>query len=359
MAIKPKVTIHDIAEKLNITASTVSRALNDHPRISDATKKAVLKAAKQLNYQPNNIAAALRNGKSYIIGVIIPTADRAFFASVVRGIEEIANKLNYMVIICQSHDSYEKEVQIIESLLSARVDGIIASIGKNTETFEHYKRPLENGIPLVLFDRTTDALEVSQVVIDDYLGAYKVVEHLIQQGCRRIAHFTSPKKVSIFKERLRGYTDALKDHGIPFEEELVIKSNLQLEDGIASMQQLLALKERPDAVFSASDFGAMGAMQVLKERKIKIPQEVALASFGNDPFTSFTDPPLTTVNQFSVTMGKITAELFFEHFRNNGKELVPQKTVLKPELIVRASSQRQEQPAAQPTPISQLQEARA
>ncbi|MBX0332630.1 LacI family transcriptional regulator [Pontibacter sp. HSC-14F20] len=340
MSTKTKVTIHDIAEKLNITASTVSRALNDNPRISDATKKAVLKTAKQLNYQPNNIAAALRHGKSYIIGVIVPTADRYFFASVVRGIEEIANNLNYKVIICQSYDNYEKEVQTIEALLNARVDGIIASIGKNTENFDHFKKVQSKGIPLVLFDRTTDELEVSQVMIDDYLGAYKTVEHLIQQGCKRIAHFTSPKKVSVFKERLRGYTDALRDYDIPYDEQLVIKGDLQLEDGREGMKKLLKLKQMPDAVFSASDYAAMGAMQVLKERDIQIPQQVALAGFSNEPFTSFTDPPLTTVDQRSIKMGNITAELFFEHFKSGEKGIVSQKTVLKPELIARKSSLR-------------------
>jgi LacI family transcriptional regulator len=338
MVIKPKITIHDIAEKLKITASTVSRALNDNPRISEATKKAVLKTAKQLNYQPNNIAAALRHGRSHLVGVIVPTADRAFFASIVRGIEEVANKLHYNIIVSHSYDSYEKEVKTIDAFLSARVDGIIASIGKNTETFDHFRKVHEMGIPIVLFDRTTDDLDVSRVVIDDHLGAYKVVEHLIQQGCRRIAHFTSPKKISIFKERLRGYMDALKDYGIPYDEELVVQSNLQLEDGRESMKKLLALQERPDAVFSASDYGAMGAMQVLKENHIKIPEQVALAGFSNDPFTSFTDPPLTSVDQLSVTMGNITAELFFEHFRPRDKKFVPQKTILKPELIIRQSS---------------------
>lgn len=342
MSTKTKVTIHDIAEKLNVTASTVSRALNDNPRISDATKKAVLKTAKQLNYQPNNIAAALRHGKSFIIGVIVPTADRYFFASVVRGIEEIANNLNYKVIICQSYDNYEKEVQTIEALLNARVDGIIASIGKNTENFDHFKKVQSKGIPLVLFDRTTDELEVSQVMIDDYLGAYKTVEHLIQQGCKRIAHFTSTKKVSVFKERLRGYMDALQDYGIPFDEQLVVSSNLQLEDGITSMQKLLKLKNLPDAVFSSSDYAAMGAMQVLKERNIQIPQQVALAGFSNEPFTSFTDPTLTTVDQRSIKMGNITAELFFEHFKAGERGFVPQKTVLKPELIIRKSTLRKE-----------------
>ncbi|WP_161890444.1 LacI family DNA-binding transcriptional regulator [Pontibacter russatus] len=343
---KSKVTIHDIAQKLNITASTVSRALHNNPRISEATRKAVHKAARQMNYQPNNIAAALRHGRSHIIGIIVPTADRAFFASVVRGIEEVANKLDYKVIICQSYDNYEKEIQTIDALLSARVDGIIASIGKNTEVFDHYKKIQQEGIPLVLFDRTTDLLEVSQVMIDDYLGAYQVVEHLVQQGCRRIAHFTSPRKVSIFKERLRGYADALKDNGIAYDEELVVKSNLQLEDGRESMQQLLQLRHRPDAVFSASDYGAMGAMQVLKENKIKIPEEVALAGFSNEPFTCFTDPALTTVDQFSLTMGKRTAQLFFEHLKADDRKPLPQKIVLKPELIVRESSLRIKPPAA-------------
>lgn len=337
-----KATIHDIAEKLKITASTVSRALNDHPRISDATKKLVKKAARDLNYQPNNIAAALRHGKSYIIGVIVPTADRSFFASVVRGIEEIANKINYKVIICQSYDIFEKEVLTIDALLSARVDGIIASIGKNTDSFEHYQRIINKGTPLVLFDRTTDQLEVSQIIIDDYRGSYKVVEHLIQQGCRRIAHFTSPKKISIYKERLRGYSDALKDYGIPFDENLVVASNLQLEDGRKSMETLLKLKKIPDAVFSSSDYGAMGAMQVLKENKISIPQEVALAGFSNEPFTSFTDPPLTTVDQFSISMGNITAKLFFEQLHSD-KKVTPQKVVLKPELIIRQSTLRKKE----------------
>lgn len=339
MAKNSKTTIHDIAKKLNITASTVSRALNNKPRISENTRKAVLKAAKQLNYQPNNIAAALRNGKSHLIGIIVPTADRSFFASVVRGIEEIANSINYKVIICQSYDNYEKEVQTVEALINARVDGIIASIGKNTEEFSHFKRAQERDIPLILFDRVTDELDVSQVVVNDYLGAYKIVEHLIKQGCTRIAHFTSPKKVSIYIERLRGYKAALRDYSLPDDKELVIESDLQLEDGRSSMEQLLKLKKLPDAVFSASDYGAMGAMQVLKERQIKIPQEIALAGFSNEPFTSFTDPPLTTVDQLSITMGNFTAELFFDQL-NSGKKPISQKTVLTPKIIIRGSSLR-------------------
>lgn len=338
-----KATIHDIARKLNITASTVSRALNDHPRISAETKKAVLKAAQKLNYQPNNIAAALRNGRSNIIGIIVPTADRSFFSSVVRGIEEIANKAKYNVMICQTYDDYEKEVATVEALLNARVDGIIASHGKQTVNFDHFLKVKERGIPLILFDRSNDELEVSHVVIDDYLGAYKATEHLIQQGCKRIAHLTNLRKISIFKERLRGYREALLAYGLEYNEKYVIESNLQLEDGRNSMEKLLKLKQVPDAVFSASALGAVGAMQVLKEKGIKIPQEIALVGFSNEAFTSFTEPSLTTVDQHSMRIGNAAAEIFLEEVAAGNKKFIPQKVVLKPELLIRNSSLRKKE----------------
>ncbi|HEY9007775.1 MAG TPA: LacI family DNA-binding transcriptional regulator [Ohtaekwangia sp.] len=337
---KEKATIHDIARKLNITASTVSRALNDHPRISAETKKAVQKAAQKLNYQPNNIAAALRNGRSNIIGIIVPTADRTFFSSVVRGIEEIANAAKYNVMICQTYDNYEKEVSTVEALLNARVDGIIVSHGKETQNFDHFLKVKERGIPIILFDRFNDELEVSNVVIDDFLGAYNATEHLIQQGCKRIAHFTNARKISIFKERLRGYREALLNNDLKFDESLVIDSNLQLEDGRSSMEQLLKLREIPDGIFSSSAYGILGAMQVLKEKGYRIPEDVALVGFSNEPFTSFTEPSLSTVDQHSMRMGNAAAEIFLEEVAARDKKFIPQKIVLKPELIIRQSSLR-------------------
>lgn len=338
-----KSTIHDIAKKLSITASTVSRALNDHPRISDATKKIVQKAAEQLNYQPNHIAAALRNGKSKILGIIVPWADRNIFSSAIRGIEEIANSSNYNVMICQTYESQKKEVATVEALLNARVDGIIVSHGKNTLNFDHFQKIKERGIPLILFDRSNDELEVSHVVIDDFLGAYKATEHLIQQGCTRIAHFTNTRKISIYKERLRGYREALINHRLPYDESLVVESDLQLEDGRKSMLQLLKQKERPDAVFSASAYGMLGALQVLKENGIKIPEDVALIGFMNEPFTSYTEPSLSTVDQHSMRMGNAAAQIFLDEVSNSKKsdptkKFIPQKIVLTPELIIRQSS---------------------
>lgn len=337
---KEKATIHDIARKLNITASTVSRALNDHPRISAETKKAVLKAAQKLNYQPNNIAAALRNGRSNIIGIIVPTADRTFFSSVVRGIEEIANKSRYHVMIAQTYDNFEKEVATVEALLSARVDGIIASHGKNTDNFDHFRKVRERGLPLILFDRSNDELEVSHVVIDDFLGAYKATEHLIQQGCKRIAHFTNTRKISIYKERFRGYREALLQHNIPLDESLVVESDLQLEDGRNSMRTLLQSATPPDGVFSASAFSAMGALQVLKEQGKRVPEDVAIVGFSNEPFTSFSEPALSTVDQHATRIGNAAAEIFLEEISADKQKFIPQKIVLKPELVIRQSSLR-------------------
>lgn len=335
---KERATIHDIAKKLNITASTVSRALKDHPRISAETKKAVQKIAQKLNYQPNNIAAALRNGKSKILGIIVPMVDRSFFSSVIRGIEEIANGANYNVMICQTYENPEKEIATVEALLNARVDGIIASHAKNTLNFDHFLKVKERGIPLILFDRSNDELEVSNVVIDDFLGAYKATEHLIQQGCIRIAHFTNTRKISIYKERLRGYREALLNNNLAYDESLVVASDLQLEDGRYSMLQLLKLNEIPDGVFSASAYGILGALQILKENGIKVPEEVALVGFSNEPFTSFTDPSLSTVEQHSMRIGNTAAEIFLEEVSDTVKKFIPQKIVLKPELIIRQSS---------------------
>jgi LacI family transcriptional regulator len=338
---RKKATIHDIAKELNITASTVSRALNDHPRISAHTKRAVIKIARELSYQPHNIAAALRNGKSNIIGVIIPMADRNFFGSIVRGIEEIANKANYQVMICQTYEDPDKEAAAVEALLNSRVDGIIASLSKKTINFDHFNKVIVEHIPLVLFDRSNDQLEISHVVIDDYQGAYKAVTHLIQQGCRRIAHFTNIQKINIYTERLRGYQAALLDNGLPFIPEMVIESDLQLEDGRRSMNKLLDMQLLPDAVFSASDLGAMGALQVLKEKEIKVPDQVALVGFSNEPFTMFSDPPLTSIDQHCKRMGNIASDIFLEEIKgNNGEKFIPKKIVLMPELVIRKSSLR-------------------
>lgn len=338
---KKKTTIHDIAKHLNITASTVSRALKNSSRISDATIESVHKAAKKLNYQPNNIAAALRKGKSNVVGIIIPMADRNFFASIIRGIEEIVNEAGYNVIICQSNDSPKKEKANINTLLKSQVDCIIASYAKETTVFSHYNEIVERGVPLILFDRLHESLEsldVDAVVIDDYLGAYKATQHLIEQGCRRIVHFSGSQHVSIYRERKRGYTEALIQNGIDVDESFILESDLKLDAGKRLANELLSWAELPDAIFSASDYAAMGAMKILKKNHINIPEQIAIVGFSNESFTSFVEPSLSTVDQHSKKMGQYAAHLFLDMMNNNKKEHTTTKTVLKPELIIRNSS---------------------
>ena len=339
---KKKVTIQDLAAYLSINPSTVSRALNDHPRISGKTKERVLEAAQKLKYDYNHIAAALRKGKSNILGVIVPKLDRSFFATVVRGIEEVVNEAGYNVMICQSSDSYEGEVANVNALLRTRVDGIIASIARETKRFDHFEKVKEKGIPLILFDRVRTHLQVSTVEIDDFQGAYLATQHLVSQGCKRIAHLAGSQNLNIYKNRFEGYRQALEDSGIAFEPALVIESNLNPEAGRLSMAQLLDLPIPPDGVFSASDFAAIGAIQILKERKVAIPEQLALVGFSNEPFTDFVTPSLSSVEQFSKDIGRTSAQLFLEKMTATAENRVVRRTKLQPKLIIRNSSIRKE-----------------
>jgi len=337
---KNRATIYDIAKELAVTPSTVSRALSDHPRISAKTKEAVKNMAERLNYQHNGIAAALRSGNTHIIGVMIPTANRNFFSSVIRGIEQVAREAGYNVMITQSNDLEDIERSNIEALLKTQVDGVIASIARETTNYSHYQKIVDKKIPLVLFDRVTEISNAGTVVIDDYLGAYKATEHLINQGFKRIAHFAGKSHLNIYKYRMRGYQEALESNGINFDEELVYHSNVQLEDGRLGMDYLLNLSNPPDAIFAASDYSAIGAMQVLKERGIKVPDEVALVGFADEPFAAFVEPQLTSINQMSEQMGQFAAKMFLEQVKSKSNHFVPTKTVLTPQLIVRSSSQK-------------------
>ena len=336
---KGRTTIHDIARELNITASTVSRALNGSTTISERTRTAVLQMAERLNYKPNHIAAALRSGRSKIVGVIVPAADRNIFAKVIRGIEDEVAKAGYSVIVCQTYEEFDKEKQVLETLLRTQVDGIIASIAKDSKTYTHYRRVREEGIPLVLFDRTVETVGASTVTINDFRGAYRAVDHLIGQGCRRIAHFAGQQHINIYKERYRGYLAALEAHGLKIDPELVLTCPSDVEEGMRCARQLLALQAPPDAIFSSSDYAALGAMQWLKRQGLAIPEQIAIVGFANEPFTSYVEPALSSVDQHSTRMGHYAARVFLEALNGEDKH-PPRKTVMEPELIIRASSLR-------------------
>jgi len=334
-----KPTIQDIARELKVTPSTVSRALNDHPRISVDTKKAVNKVATKLNYQPNHVASALRKGNTNLIGVIVPRIDSAFFSSIIRGVEGIALNKGYNVLVAQSNEDIEREKSVIKSFINARIAGVFVSLGKNTTEFNHYEEAQKLGVPVMQFDRTTSKIDSSQVVIDDYRGGYDATNHLIEMGCKNIVHLTSLQSNNIYKERQRGYIDALVENSIDINESLIIKGDMLQEQGIAAVSNILS-KGSYDAIFSSSDYSALGALQVLKEKKIKIPEEVCVVGFSNEKFTDLVEPSLSTVNQFPETMGKTATELFFNQIELNTTDTVPHKIVLQPNLIIRDSSNR-------------------
>lgn len=344
MSERKKTTITDIARELDVTPSTVSRALNNHPRISDSTKKAVWELVKKLNYQPNNIATALRNGKSNFIGVIVPTSDRYFFASVIRGIEEIVREEGYNLIICQSDEQTNKEQKNIDALLQIQVDGIIASVAKATTEFSYFEKIINQNVPLVLYDRAGENLNVNSVVCNDYLGAFNAVSHLIEQGCTKIAHFAGQQHIKIYKDRLNGYIDALKEHEIKVNERFIIESDLIndtdiiLAAGAKMTKNLFSLSNRPDGIFSASDFAALGAIKALKSDGYSIPGDVALVGFSNDFSSSVIEPGLTSLDQHTKRMGMNAGKLFLEQIQNPDKNTSPKSIVLEPTLVIRESS---------------------
>lgn len=335
-----KTTIYDIAKKLNITAATVSRALNNNPKISEATRKLVLETANQMNYKQNKLALALKSGKSNNVGVIVPRIDSNFFASVIRGIEEELFPEGYHVIICQTRDHKELEIENIDALLNAQVDGILMSISNVTiEKNDSFNRILKKNVPLIFFDRKANIDGVSTVTIDDFEGAYKATQHLIDQGCKRIAHLSNNRLFEIFKNRYLGYKQAILDNGIEFDESLVLETVSKVEEGRNSAKFLLEMKNPPDAIFSSSDFTALGAIQEIKEQGLRIPEDICVAGFANEPFTKFMELSITSVDQSPLQMGKIAARVFLEQVKNKSIK-IEKKVVLKPELLVRKSSSR-------------------
>ena len=335
---KKKITIYDIATKLNITAATVSRALNNNPNISSATKELVLAMAEKMGYEQNKLALALKSGKSNNVGVVVPRIDSNFFSSVIRGIEEELTPFGYHVIICQTNNDEEKEIANIDALLNSQVDGIFISTSSND--VKSFERILKKDVPLIFFDRKKTMNNVSSVTINDFEGGYKATQHLIDSGCERIAHFSGELNIEIFNDRFSGYKSALKDNGIDYIEEYVINTRSNIEDGKKAIKKLLKLKNPPNAIFSSSDWDALGAIQELKSKNYKIPEDVAVIGFSNEPFTKFMELSISTIDQFPLEMGKIAAKVFLEQVNNSEKVKIEKKVVLDPELIIRKSTKK-------------------
>lgn len=331
-----KVTIYDIAKKLDITAATVSRALNNSPRISVSTKELVKETADKMNYEQNTVAQALKSGKTYNIGVIVPRINSNFFSSVIRGIEEELQKSGYNIIICQSYEKAKVEEECINTLLKAKVDGILVSTTPNSKKTS-YNSVIQKGIPLVFFDRRKKIKGVSSVTIDDFNAGYISTIHLVQQGFKNIAHFRGDYSIEIFKQRYMGYKQALIDSGLEIRKDYVVKTNSTIQDGKNAVRRLMNLDVTPDAIFSSSDFNALGAIKELKSLGYNVPNEIGVVGFSNEPFTNFVELTISTVNQFPIEMGEKTAVVLLEQI-NSDKHVKPKEVVISPKLLIRDSS---------------------
>ena len=331
-------TIHDIARELKISASTVSRALNDNPRISLKTKEKIKSVALALGYRPNTLASNLRNKKSNTIGIVVPLINRHFFSSVISGAEDVAYKAGYNVVISQSNDLADKEINIVHSMFLNRVDGLIISISMQTETFDHLKLFRKKNIPLVFFDRAVPEIETDKIVVDDFAGGFRVTQHLIDQGYKRIGHLAGPQNLMTYFDRKNGYMEALQKNGISFDESLININKLTSEDGVAAVQQLMSLQNPPDAIFCGNDTTALSAMIYLRDKGIRIPEDVGIVGFSNEPFSKVVSPSISTIAQPGFEMGQKAAELIILKIEN--KERTFHTIVLPTELIVRESSNR-------------------
>lgn len=319
----------------------MSRALNNHPRISESTKKNVLALAEKLHYRPNRLASSLRLGKTNIIGVIIPSAEINFFGSVVHGIENLANTNGYNILLYQSNESEQYEQKAIETFTDVRVDGILASIAKNTHDFSHYLNLKSKGIPLVFFDRSKDMLNIPAVLVDDYKGGYLATEHLLRQGYRRIAHISGQQHLKVFKDRLNGYIAALQDAGITPDESLIYTGNVSIQSGKDAMDYYLGLPQPPDGIFAVEDFTALGVIKAAKEKQINIPEQLGVIGFANESFGEHISPSLSSIDQQTVQMGKEAFALLLKLMatKDNGV-LKKTNVILEPLLRCRQSTSR-------------------
>lgn len=334
-----QITIKDIARELGISPSTVSRALKDHPDISFKTRKAVKELAEKLRYEPNDIALSLLHSQSKIIGVIIPEIVHFFFSSVISGIEDVCYKSGYTVIICQSNEDYEKEKNIIHTLMTRRVDGILASVSKTTTDYKHFEDLKKSNIPLVFYDRVLNLPNTDRVIVDDFTGSYKAVEHLIKMGCKRIAHMATTQELLIGRNRKNGYIQALKDYNLEVDEEIILRCDTD-KHAQKCIPYLLSLNKIIDGIFAVNDLTAMRAMSIIKSSGYKIPQDIAVVGFSNSLYSSMTDPPLTTIEQQGFEMGTRAAKLLMERVQSEEK-IESRVEQIKTELIVRGSSLRE------------------
>ena len=338
MSQEKDVTIYDIAKKLNISAATVSRGLQDHPGISKKTKKKIFDTVEAMGYRSNHFARNLRSQKTNTIGVIVPRLNSFFMSSVIAGIENVANKEGYNLIISQSSEQSSKEAVSAKTMFSNRVDGLLVSLAYDTENLKHFEAFLNKKVPVIFFDRVMEHDKCTSILIDNRKAAYEITNHLIAQGCRRIVHITAPLQQNVYIDRLNGYKQALTEARIKFREEDVIIGNLSMEAGIEAAEKILKLKTKPDGVFVSNDNCAVGCMLAIKKAGLQIPDDIAFAGFNNDPLSQVVEPNLTTINYSGYEMGEVAARHLISYLNGDTHSYRTNTIILRAELLVRASS---------------------
>lgn len=332
-----QVTIKDLAKALGVSPSTVSRALKGHPDISEETRKAVSELAARLKYEPNAIALSLKQSRSNSIGVIIPEMVHFFFSSVLSGITDVAYDAGFTVIICQSNEKYEREVTNVKALYGHRVDGILVSVSKETENFDHLNFLIDNDIPLAFFDRFAPGIHCDKVIVDDFDAAYKATRHLIEEGRKRIAHFCGPQNLMIGKDRLNGFKKALKDAGLPIDESLIVYAD-NFEKAREAILKLLELPNPPDGLFAVNDTAAVGALLTAQRRGVSIPDQLAIIGFSDGSLSGITEPNLSSVDQHGYEMGTSAARLLIKRILAEDPFYPAETVILQTNVIVRGSS---------------------
>ncbi|HMG10476.1 MAG TPA: LacI family DNA-binding transcriptional regulator [Mucilaginibacter sp.] len=335
---KHQVTIIDIAKKLHLSKSTVSRVLTGHANVSAKTREAVLNLALELDYQKNMLAIGLISKKTNTIGIIVPEFSSSYFPKVIIGAQEIATKAGYNTVFSQSNETYETEVANTKVMLANQVDGILVSITRETKNYEHLKIFQRKGIPIVFFNRVCDEMIVPKVIVDDFEGAYNAVDYLIKTGRKRIAHLAGPPSLRVSERRLEGYKSALKKNNIEIDEELIISYDLEISKVKIYVNHLLSLPKPPDAIFAINDPTAIETIQVIKKRGIRIPEDIAIVGFSNDYASALIEPALTTVSQPIEEIGKTAAQLLIDQISRDTSDWKAVTKVLKTELIIRAST---------------------
>jgi len=331
------ITIKDIARELNISPSTVSRALKNHPDISAETKVAVNELASKLNYQPNAVALSLKQRRSNTIGVIIPEIVHFFFSSVISGIEDVAYEAGFNVIICQSNEKYDREVINTRTLLANRVDGILVSISKETQNFDHFYQVRENKVPLVFYDRVVPGFNADQVIVDDLEAAYRATKHLIEHGRKKIVHFAGPQNLLIGQLRKEGFLKAMHEAGIEVGNENIIEAD-NFEKGRIAVIKFIDDKIPVDAIFAVNDLTAIGAMQTLQKHGIDVPKQIAIVGFSDGRLSGITNPSITSVDQHGYEMGTVATEMLLKRILADENDFPFETKVLNANLIVRESS---------------------